>query len=67
MNLKNNKGSMAVYVSIVLITMLFILLAIFLISNAIRKSQLSTVVKVKESYEKDNNRADEIYEYLINK
>ena len=67
MNLKNNKGSMAVYVSIVLITMLFILLAIFLISNAIRKSQLSTVVKVKESYEEDNNRADEIYEYLINK
>ena len=67
MNLKNNKGSMAVYVSIVLITMLFILLAIFLISNAIRKSQLSTDVKVKESYEKDNNRADEIYEYLINK
>lgn len=67
MNLKNNKGSMAVYVSIVLITMLFILIAIFLISNAIRKSQLSTVVKVKESYEKDNNRADEIYEYLINK
>lgn len=67
MNIKSNKGSMAVYVLIVLITMLFILIAVFLTSNAVRKNQLLTVVKVKESYEKDNNRADEIYEYLINK
>ena len=67
MNLKNNKGSIAVYVLIVLITMLFILVSIFYTSNAVRKSQLTTVVKIKQSYEKDNNRADEIYQYLINK
>ena len=67
MNLKNNKGSIAVYVSIVLITMLLILSTIFLTSNSVRKSQLATAIKIKEAYEKDNSRADEIYIDLINK
>ena len=67
MSFKNDRGSMSVYVSIVLFTMLFILLAIFFTSSAIRKNQLSTVIGVKESYEKDNSKADEIYSNLEDK
>lgn len=67
MNLRNKNGSIAVYVSIVLITMLFILAALYFTSNAVRKSQLVTVMKVKEAYEKDNGKVAQIYEYLINK
>lgn len=65
MNIKEEKGSMAVYVTIVLFSMLLILSAVFLTSNVIRKSQIKTITKVKETYEADNNRADEIYEMLI--
>ena len=65
MNMKEEKGSMAVYVTIVLLSMLLILSAVFLTSNAIRKSQIETITKIKETYEADNDRADEIYETLI--
>lgn len=65
MNIKEEKGSMAVYVTIVLLSMLLILSAVFLTSNAIRKSQIKTITKIKETYEADNNRAGEIYEMLI--
>ncbi len=65
--IKEQKGSMAVYVSIVLISMLFILLAVFISSNAVLKSQMETTVGIKQSYELDNNRASEIYDSVINK
>lgn len=61
---KSAKGSMAVYVSIVLLSMILVLTAIFLISNSVRKNQINTVIKVKETYEADNDKADEIYEGL---
>lgn len=44
--------------------MLFILLALFYTTNSIRRNQLTTVMKVKESYEADNSRAVKIYEEL---
>ena len=62
--LRENKGSMAVYTSIVLLSMLLILTAVFLTSSAMRKSQLTTTIKVKESYEADNDRAGDIYDAL---
>lgn len=62
--LRENKGSMAVYTSIVLLSMLLILTAVFLTSSAMRKSQLITTIKVKESYEADNDRAGDIYDAL---
>ena len=67
MDIKEEKGSMAAYVAIVLLSILFILIAVFYISNAERKSQIFTAIKIKESYELDNDRASEIYETLVNK
>lgn len=65
-NIKRENGSMAVYVSVVLLTMLFILFAIFLMSNSIRRSQIETIIRVKQSYEDDNSKAVEIYKSLVN-
>ena len=62
--LRENNGSMAVYTSVVLLSMLLILTAVFFTSSAIRKSGLTTIMKVKESYEADNKRASEIYDAL---
>ena len=62
---RSSKGSIAVYVSIVIISMLLILLALFFTSNAVRRNQLTTAMKVKETYEADNGRAAEIYESLV--
>ena len=64
MKIKEERGSMAVYVTIVLLSMLFILTAVFLITNALRKNQIETTLKVKESYEKDVSRADKIYDEI---
>lgn len=62
--IKEQKGSMAVFVSVVLLTMLFILSAIFLTSSSVRQALIDTVIAVKESYETDNGRAAEIYSDL---
>lgn len=62
--IREEKGSMAVYVSVVLLSMLFILMAVFFTSNAIRKSQLETVFGIKKAYESDNQRASEIYDSI---
>lgn len=64
MKLREQKGSMAVYVTVVLVGMLFILMAVFFISNSVRRTQLQTNLKVKEAYEADNPRADQIYASL---
>ena len=60
--IKQEKGSMAVYVSIVLLSMLFILMAVFITSNSVMKSQIESAVGIKQSYEADNSRAAEIYD-----
>lgn len=65
MKIRDEKGSMAAYVTIVLVSMLFILMAVFLTSNNLRKNQIKTALKVKETYEADNSRADEIYDGLV--
>ena len=64
---KSEKGSMAVYVSIVLLSMILVLTAIFLISNSVRKNQINTVIKVKETYEADNDKADKLYGEVVDK
>ena len=55
---------MAVYVPVVLLSMLIILSAVLLTSNAARRSQLQTAMDLKQSYEADNSRAAEIYAEL---
>ena len=62
--IKSQKGSIAVYVTVVLFSMLIILSAIFLTSNSAIKSQIATAIKVKESYQADNSKAADIYEEL---
>lgn len=65
--IKSQKGSIAVYVTVVLFSMLIILSAIFLTSNSAIKSQIATAIKVKESYQADNSKAADIYESLVDK
>lgn len=67
MKLKNEKGSMAAYVAIVLLTMLLILTSVYFISNSSVKNQLITAMKVKETYEADNAKAADIYSALVKK
>ncbi len=67
MKIRDEKGSMAVYVTIALVSMLFILMTIFLTSSNLRKNQIKTALKVKETYEADNGRADKIYKNLEKK
>ena len=62
---KSSRGSMAAYVTIVVLCMLLILTALFFTSNAVRKNQLITAMQVKETYEADNDKAAEIYQEVI--
>ena len=63
---KSEKGSMAVYVTVVLLTMLIILASLSLAPASVRKNQLTAAVMIKKSYESDNNKADDIYNSLVN-
>lgn len=65
--IKEERGSMAAYVAIVLLSFLFILSALYFTSITVRKTQLLTVLKVKESYELGNDKAEEIYESQLAK
>jgi len=49
--LKEERASMAVYVTIVLLTFFLILTSIYFTSVSVRKSQLITLLKIKEAYE----------------
>ena len=66
-NIKKQNGSIAVYVTIVLLSMLIILSALFITSSSSLKSQLTTALKVKESYQADNARAADVYNELISR
>ena len=55
---------MAVYVTVVLLTMLLLITSVFFLSNSARKIQLQTSIKVKQAYESDNNRVSEIYDSI---
>lgn len=59
------KGSMAVFVGIVLLSMLFIVMSLFLTSNNSLQSQAESLIKIKEAYEADVNNVDEIYGELV--
>lgn len=67
MKLKDEKASMAAYVAIVLLTMLLIITSVYFLSNAAVKNQLITSIKVKETYEADNDKAADIYSTLMKK
>lgn len=62
--IKTEKGSMAIYVTVTLVTMLLIAMAIFMVTVAKNKEQMQVSLKIKEAYEEDNARAAEIYASL---
>lgn len=61
---KSERGSMAVYVTAVLLTMLIILTSLYMTTSSVRKSQLTAAVMIKKAYESDNNNAEKIYASL---
>ncbi len=61
------KGSMAVYVSVVLLAFMIVLSAIYMSATATRKEELGTIVKIKESYEADSGDIEQIYQNQLKK
>ena len=59
---KEEKGSMAVYVSVVLLGFIIVLSAIYASAVAIRKQQMETNIKIKEAYEEENENIEETYQ-----
>ena len=49
---QNEKGSMAVYAVVMLLSFLIILSGLFLATSSVRKNQLKTLPKIKQAYEK---------------
>lgn len=56
---------MAVYVLIVLLSMLMILTAVYSITTSERRQQLLTIINMKQAYEANNGNAVSIYENLL--
>ena len=60
-------GSMAVYTMITLLSFLIMLTGIYLSSVSVRKIQLKTVMKIKQSYELYNANAEDVYQIQLKK
>ena len=58
---KSEKGIMTMYVTIAVVTFTIILVALFSLAVATRKNQIKTLIKIKEVYEQDNNKKEQIY------
>lgn len=65
--IKEEKASMAVYVAIVLVSFLIMLTGIYASSISVRKGQLKTILKIKTSYELNNDKIEEIYQRQLSK
>ena len=64
---KSEKGIMTMYVTIAVVTFTIILVALFSLAVATRKNQIKTLIKIKEVYEQDNSKKEEIYMAQRNK
>ena len=64
---KNERGSMAVYVVVMLLSFIMILAGIFMNAASIRKNQLKTLPKIKQAYEKPLEIKKEIYQEQLAK
>ena len=58
---KSEKGSMTVYVTVAVVTFTIILTAVFSLAVATRKNQIKTLIKIKEVYEQDNSKKEELH------
>ena len=55
---KEEKGSISVYVFIVLFSFLIVLTSFYISASTVRKSELATVLRIKQSYEQDNENIE---------
>lgn len=65
--LKSEKGFMTAYVTVAVTTFTIILIAIFSSAVSIRKNQIKTLIKIKEVYEQDNSKEEEVYQAIMDK
>ena len=61
------KASVSIYVFIVLFSFTIMLTSIYFSANSVRKTQLSTMMRIKQSYEIDNENIEKIYQTQIEK
>lgn len=59
---KKENASMTIYVAVSIFSFMIILTAVFFASSAVRKSQIQTIPKIKETYEQDIDNINQIYE-----
>ena len=55
------KASVSIYVFIVLFSFTIMLTSIYFSANSVRKTQLSTMMRIKQSYEIDNENIKKRY------
>ena len=60
--IKEENGSISVYVFLVLFSFLIVLTSFYVSASTVRKSELATVLRIKQSYEQDNKNVEEIYQ-----
>lgn len=58
---KSEKGVMTMYVTVAVVTFTIILTAVFSLAVATRKNQIKSLIKIKEVYEQDNSKKQEIH------
>lgn len=61
------KASVSIYVFIVLFSFTIMLTSIYFSANSVRKTQLSTMIRIKQSYEIDNENIEKIYQTQLEK
>lgn len=61
------KASVSIYVFIVLFSFTIMLTSIYFSANSVRKTQLSTMMRIKQSYEIDNEKIEKIYQTQLEK
>ena len=59
--LKSEKGVMTMYVTVAVITFTIILTALLSLAVATRRNQIKTIIKMKEVYEQNNSKKEQIY------
>lgn len=63
--LNNEKGSLALFVSIAMIFFMSFLLVLFLSTTNEQKTQLAVTARIKETYEQDLDNIDNIYNSFV--
>ncbi len=61
------KASVSIYVFIVLFSFTIMLTSIYFSANSVRKTQLLTMMRIKQSYEIDNENIEKIYQTQLEK